>query len=152
MEMLRATFWAGKASGCALQGHPEHMEMLCEFWVGAGPVRPGLSPNSRTGTPVLLAVSMVAVRQGPISAVGARKKPREGPRMGASVRLFGEMGRRDGKWAVRMLQRRKHLAHADAVGAFDEDGGAGEGAFGEGGGEVVGGGEPLHIIGRAGLC
>ena len=89
--MLRATFWAGKASGCALQGHPGRMAMLCDFWVGAGPVRPGLSPNSRTGTPVLLAVTMVAVRRGPISAVGARERPPEGSRMGLSVRLFGEM-------------------------------------------------------------
>ena len=48
-------------------------------------------PNSRTGMPLLCAVPMVAVRQVPISACGARKVVSRCLQMDINVRHFGEV-------------------------------------------------------------
>ena len=49
-------------------------------------------PNSRTGRGLLRVVPMVAVRQVPITAPGARQMAAEGPSASVDVRLFGEAG------------------------------------------------------------
>ena len=53
---------------------------------------PGVPPIRRTRVPVLFAVVQVAVRQRPISAVGARKAASYGFLDDVFVRLFGEVG------------------------------------------------------------
>ena len=52
----------------------------------------GVPPNRRTRVPVLCAVALVAVRQRPILAVGARKAASYGFIDNFLVRLFGEVG------------------------------------------------------------
>ena len=64
----------------------------------------GAPPNRRTGGAILCAVSVVAVRQGPITACGAPRWASQGHQAGADVRQFGGSGEMEGefggRWAI----------------------------------------------------
>ena len=87
-----AAILAGRASRCAIQGLLGHFVLLCDFRVGAGPIRLELPPNRRTR-------KCLVGRQK--SALRAPQADYRGPRtltiivartMGTKVRLFGEKG------------------------------------------------------------
>ena len=76
---------------CLIPGLTRNLPERLAYFEGkrfAGP----LLPNSRTGRGLLRVVPMVAVRQVPITAPGARQVAAEGPSASVDVRLFGEAG------------------------------------------------------------
>ena len=101
---LRATKSARGALRCATGELRMRLLMLREYRVSDRPLsfRPsgsewrnlrGAPPNRRTGVPILCAVAVVVVREGPISACGARWEARQDHQAGADVREFGRMGK-----------------------------------------------------------
>ena len=73
------------------------------------PFLPGTPPNSRTEVLILCAVSVVAVRHRPKSALGARQVATEGLQAGGNVRQFGEgevKGEREGIGRARAQKTR----------------------------------------------